>query len=56
VLFRGIRSGHYRIIWRLLTLEEGDVAAEVFYAGIRSEGDQTDAYEELQRFFNTLDL
>ena len=54
--FRGIHSGRYRIIWRLLTLEEGTVAAEVVYVGIRSEGDQRDAYTELQRLFNTLDL
>jgi mRNA-degrading endonuclease RelE of RelBE toxin-antitoxin system len=54
--FRGIHSGRYRIIWRLLTLEEGEVAAEVVYAGIRSEGDGRDAYAELQRLFNTLDL
>ena len=54
--FRGIHSGRYRIIWRLLTLEEGEIAAEVVYAGIRAEGDQRDAYAELQRLFDTLDL
>jgi mRNA-degrading endonuclease RelE of RelBE toxin-antitoxin system len=54
--FRGIHSGRYRIIWRLLTLEEGEVAAEVVYVGIRSEGNQRDAYAELQKLFNTLDL
>lgn len=54
--FRGIHTGRYRIIWRLLTLEEGDVAAEVVYVGIRSEGDQRDAYAEFQKLFNTLDL
>lgn len=54
--FRGIHSGRYRIIWRLLTLEVGEVAAEVVYVGIRSEGDQRDAYAELQKLFNTLDL
>lgn len=54
--FRGIHSGRYRIIWRLLTLEEGEVAAEVVYVGIRSKGDQRDAYAELQKLFNTLDL
>ncbi|MDP9410027.1 MAG: hypothetical protein M3P70_05895 [Actinomycetota bacterium] len=54
--FRGIHSGRYRIIWRLLTLEAGEVAAEVVYVGIRSEGDQRDAYAELQKLFNTLDL
>ena len=53
---RGIHTGRYRIIWRLLTLEEGDVAAEIVYVGIRSEGDQRDAYAELQKLFNTLDL
>lgn len=54
--FRGIHRGRYRIIWSLLALEEGEVAAEVVYVGIRSEGDQRDAYAELQRLFNTLDL
>jgi mRNA-degrading endonuclease RelE of RelBE toxin-antitoxin system len=54
--FRGIHSGRYRIIWRLLALVEGDVAAEVVYVGIRSEGDQRDAYAELQKLFNTLDF
>ena len=53
---RGIHTGRYRIIWRLLTLEEEDVAAEIVYVGIRSEGDQRDAYAELQKLFNTLDL
>jgi mRNA-degrading endonuclease RelE of RelBE toxin-antitoxin system len=54
--FRGIHSGRYRFIWRLLTLEEGEIAAEVVYAGIRADGDQRDAYAELQRLFTTLDL
>ena len=54
--FRGIHSGRYRIIWKLLTLEEGETTAEVVYVGIRSEGDQRDAYAELQRLFGTLDL
>ena len=49
--FRGIHGGRYRIIWRLLTLEEGEVAAEVVYVGTRSEGDQRDTYAELQRLF-----
>ena len=53
---RGIHTGRYRIIWRLLTLEEGDVAAEIVNVGIGSEGDQRDAYAELQKLFNTLDL
>jgi mRNA-degrading endonuclease RelE of RelBE toxin-antitoxin system len=54
--FRGIHSGRYRVVWRLLTLEGGEVAAEVVYVGIRSEGDERDAYAELHRLFNTLDL
>ncbi len=54
--FRGIHSGRYRILWRLLTLEAGEVAAEVVYVGIRSEDEQRDAYAELQKLFNTLDL
>ena len=54
--FRGIHSGRYRVIWRLLTLEEGETAAEVVYVGIRAEGDQRDAYAELQRLFGALDL
>jgi mRNA-degrading endonuclease RelE of RelBE toxin-antitoxin system len=53
---RGIHTGRYRIIWRLLTLEEGYVAAEIVYVGIRSDGDQRDAYAELQKLFNNLDL
>ena len=54
--FRGIHSGRYRVIWRLLRLEEGETAAEVVYVGIRAEGDQRDAYAELQRLFGALDL
>jgi mRNA-degrading endonuclease RelE of RelBE toxin-antitoxin system len=54
--FRGIHSGRYRIIWKILTLEEGETAAEVVYVGIRSDGDQRDAYAELQRLFGTLEL
>src|SRR3712207_83218 len=42
--FRGIHSGRYRIIWRLLTLEDGEQVAEVVYVGFRSEGDERDAY------------
>src|SRR5919112_6597561 len=49
--FRGIHSGHYRIIWRLLTLENGEQVAEVVYVGIRSEGDEADAYAEFARLF-----
>jgi mRNA-degrading endonuclease RelE of RelBE toxin-antitoxin system len=49
--FRGIHSGRYRIIWRLLTLEDGEQIAEVVYVGIRSEGDEKDAYAEFARLF-----
>ncbi|HEX2182875.1 MAG TPA: hypothetical protein VHH10_11365 [Rubrobacteraceae bacterium] len=49
--FRGIHSGRYRIIWRLLTLENGEQIAEVVYVGIRSEGDEKDAYAEFARLF-----
>ncbi len=48
---RGIHSGRYRIIWRLLTLEGGEQVAEVVYVGIRSEGDERDAYAEFARLF-----
>ncbi|MDP8951866.1 MAG: hypothetical protein M3N18_06465 [Actinomycetota bacterium] len=49
--FRGIHSGRYRIVWRLLTLEDGEQVAEVVYVGIRSEGDERDAYAEFARLF-----
>ncbi len=49
--FRGIHSGRYRIIWRLLTLQDGERVAEVVYVGIRSEGDERDAYAEFTRLF-----
>ena len=49
--FRGIHSGRYRIIWRLLALEDGELIAEVAYVGIRSEGDERDAYAEFARLF-----
>ena len=49
--FRGIHSGRYRIIWRLLTLEDGEQVAEVVHVGIRSEGDERDAYAEFARLF-----
>jgi mRNA-degrading endonuclease RelE of RelBE toxin-antitoxin system len=49
--FRGIHSGRYRIIWRLLTLEDGEQIAAVVYVGIRSEGDEKDAYAEFARLF-----
>lgn len=48
---RGIHSGRYRIIWRLLALEDGEQVAEVVYVGIRSEGDERDAYAEFARLF-----
>ena len=49
--FRGIHSGRYRIIWRLPSLEDGEQVAEVVYVGIRSEGDERDAYAEFARLF-----
>ncbi len=49
--FRGIHSGRYRIIWRLLTLEDVDQVAEVVYVGIRSRGDERDAYAEFTKLF-----
>ncbi len=49
--FRGIHSGRYRIIWRLLTLEDGEQVAEVVYVVIRSEGDERDAYATFARLF-----
>jgi mRNA-degrading endonuclease RelE of RelBE toxin-antitoxin system len=49
--FRGVHSGRYRIIWRLLTLEDGEQVAEVVYVGIRSEGDERDAYAEFSKLF-----
>lgn len=48
--FRGIHSGRYRIIWRLLVVEEERIA-EVVYVGIRSGGDDRDAYSEFARLF-----
>ena len=54
--FRGIHSGRYRIIWRLLTLEDGEQIAEVVYVGIRSEGDERDAYAEFARLFGLPDF
>jgi mRNA-degrading endonuclease RelE of RelBE toxin-antitoxin system len=54
--FRGIHSGRYRVIWRLLTLEEGEQVAEVVYVGIRSEGDERDAYTEFTRLFGLPDV
>ena len=54
--FRGIHSGRYRIIWRLLTLEDGEQVAEVVYVGIRSEGDERDAYAEYSRLLGLPDF
>lgn len=54
--FRGVHSGRYRIIWRLLTLEDGEQVAEVSYVGIRSEGDERDAYAEFVRLFGLPDF
>jgi mRNA-degrading endonuclease RelE of RelBE toxin-antitoxin system len=49
--YRGIHSGRYRIVWRLLTLEDGEQVAEVVYVGIRSEGDERDAYTAFSKLF-----
>lgn len=49
--YRGIHSGRYRLIWRLLALEDGEWVAEVVYVGIRSEDDDRDAYAEFSRLF-----
>jgi mRNA-degrading endonuclease RelE of RelBE toxin-antitoxin system len=54
--FRGIHSGRYRIIWRLLTLEDGEQVAEVVYVGIRSEGAERDAYAEFSRLLGLPDF
>jgi len=53
--FRGIHSGRYRIIWRLLTLENADQIPEVVYVGIRSEGDERDAYQEVEKMLGSLE-
>ena len=49
--YRGVHSGRYRLIWRLLTLEDGEQVATVVYVGMRSEGDERDAYAEFARLF-----
>ena len=54
--FRGIHSGRYRIIWRLIALEDGEQIAEIVYVGIRSEGDERDAYTEFTRLFGLPDV
>ncbi len=53
--FRGIHSGRYRIIWRLLTLEEGAQLPEVVFVGIRSEGDERDAYSKVEKVLGSLE-
>ncbi|MGH3089075.1 MAG: type II toxin-antitoxin system RelE family toxin [Rubrobacteraceae bacterium] len=53
--FRGIHSGRYRIIWRLLTLEDGERFPEVVYVGIRSEGDERDACREVEKILGGLE-
>jgi mRNA-degrading endonuclease RelE of RelBE toxin-antitoxin system len=50
--YRGIHSGRYRIIWRVLTLRDGEEIAEICYVGKRAEGDREDAYEEFARTFD----
>ncbi len=52
--FRGIHSGRYRIIWRTIALESGEKVAEVCYVGIRSQGDERDAYTEAEKLFGSL--
>ena len=49
--FRGIHSGRYRIIWRVLTLDSGERIAEVCYVGIRAQGDERDAHTEAEKIF-----
>lgn len=52
--FRGVHSGRYRVIWRMLTLEGAEKVAEVCYVGIRAQGDERDAYSEAERIFGNL--
>ena len=52
--FRGIHSGRYRIIWRLLTLEEGEQVAEVVYVGIRAGGDERGCLRRVHQAIWTL--
>lgn len=52
--FRGIHSGRYRILWRLLALEDGIQIPEVVYVGIRSEGDERDAYRKVEKVLGGL--
>ena len=53
--FRGIHSGRYRVIWRIITLEEGETAAEESMLESAPRVIR-DAYAELQRLFGALDL
>lgn len=50
--FRGIHTSRYRIIWRVLALEDGEEIAEIVYVGKRAEGDREDAYAEFVRIFD----
>lgn len=52
--FRGIHTSRYRIIWRVLVLQDGEEIAEVCYVGKRAEGDREDAYAEFLRMFDIL--
>lgn len=52
--FRGIHTSRYRIIWRVLALEDGEEIAEIVYVGKRAEGDREDAYAEFIRIFDIL--
>lgn len=53
--YRGIHTGRYRIIWRILALRDGGEVAEICYVGKRAEGDREDAYEEFARIFSIYD-
>ena len=53
--FRGIHTSRYRIIWRILTLENGTKIADISYVGIRAQDDRRDAYAEAQRVLDNLD-
>jgi mRNA-degrading endonuclease RelE of RelBE toxin-antitoxin system len=52
--FRGVHSGRYRTIWRMITLEDGERVAEVCYVGIRAQEDERDAYSEAERIFGNM--
>ena len=49
--FRGIHSGRYRVIWKVLALESSEKIAEVCYVGICAQGDERDAYTEAEKIF-----